>query len=483
MDDWQMLRHYVDHNSEAAFAALMTRYLGLVYSVCRRELADDQAAEDVTQAVFLLLARKAPTLRRGVVLSGWLFQTARYAAKNARLQVQRRTVYEQKAAEEMPPHVETEASAWADIEPVLNQSLAALKASDRDCILLRFFQGLTFAETGEALGLSEEAARKRVTRALDKMRRFFGNSGVIISGTALALLLTAHTAEAAPVSCGPAIAYLTTNILVGHASAAVTATHAYQLSEGILKAMKIAKLKLITGSAALLVVGGVASYGIIHGQAPDQKTIYRTVLLTGRARYADGKPAGGVRIEAQIQDAAQNKVLATEKPGLATDRARQLSENITSTRTDGTYRMVVGANLPYNIMLLPNNLDPAGQDDGWVAAAAEGVSGLKNQNIAIPDLILTRGAFISGIVTDKACGKPLSGINIGSYGRARPSSSAAIITGITDSDGHYRLRVASGKNQTYVADNRFKDGAELTSSSGTIDAGHTVTANFQVTPK
>ena len=127
---------------------------------------------------------------------------------------------------ERHPQARTENALWEDIEPTLNQSLAALGEADRNCVLLRFFQGMTFAETGEALGLSEEAARKRVTRALEKMRRFFGKSGVIVPGTALALLLTTHPAEAAPVSCGPAIAHLTTNLLAGHASAAVTATHA-----------------------------------------------------------------------------------------------------------------------------------------------------------------------------------------------------------------------------------------------------------------
>ena len=99
--DRQLLRRFVEHNSQEAFAALTARYLSLVYSVCRRELDDAETAEDVTQAVFLILARKAPTLRRNVVLSGWLFQTARFAAKNARLQAQRRAAYEQKAAEAM----------------------------------------------------------------------------------------------------------------------------------------------------------------------------------------------------------------------------------------------------------------------------------------------------------------------------------------------------------------------------------------------
>ena len=90
LDDWQLLRRFTEHNSQEAFAALTARYLSLVYSVCRREMDDAEAAEDVTQAVFLILARKAPALGRNVVLSGWLFQTARFAARNARLQAQRR---------------------------------------------------------------------------------------------------------------------------------------------------------------------------------------------------------------------------------------------------------------------------------------------------------------------------------------------------------------------------------------------------------
>lgn len=481
--DWLLLRRYARENSQEAFAVLTERYLGLVYSVCLREVHDTEQAQDVTQAVFLLLARTAPSFRSRTALPSWLFRTARFASQNARTRELRRRKYEKKAAMEMHPQARTENAAWEDIEPTLNQSLAALGEAERDCILLRFFQGLTFAETGEALGLSEEAARKRVTRALEKMRRFFGKSGVVVPCTALALLLTTHTAEAAPMSCGPAIAHLTTNLLAGHASAAVTASHAYQLSEGLVKAMKIAKLKMISGSAALLLVGGGVSYGILRGQAPDQKTLYRTVLLTGKAHYADGKPAGGVRIDAQLQNAASLKMMETEKPGLLSNRARQLSETMGSTRADGTYTLAVGADLPYNVMLLPNNLLQAGQDDGWVAAAAEGVSSHKNQKIVVPDLILTRGAFAVGTVTDKASGKPLDGVNIGSYGPARPSSGGGIIGGVTDDRGHYRLRLAPGKNQLYVADDRYTEGDTESGTFVTIAAGQTQTANFRVTPK
>ncbi len=262
MDDWQLLRRFIEHNSQEAFASLTKRYLGLVYSVCRRELDDAETAEDVTQAVFLILARKAPTLRRHVVLSGWLFQTARFAAKNARIQTQRRAAYEQKAAEAMQQQSEKEDAAWAEIEPLLNQSLAALKEGERQCVLLRFFQGLSFAEAGAALGLSEEAARKRVTRALEKMRAFFGKEGVVIPGLALAALLTAHAAKAVPTICQASIAAITSGVLAGHLPLSLTGSHVHQFSEGALKAMKIAQLK-IAASVALAVLLGVSTTYVV----------------------------------------------------------------------------------------------------------------------------------------------------------------------------------------------------------------------------
>jgi len=282
MDDRQLLRRFVEENSQEAFAALTTRYLNLVYSVCRRELADAEAVEDVTQAVFLILARKAPTLRRGVVLSGWLFRTARFAAQNARTQAQRRAAYEQKAAEAMQQQSEgREDAAWAEIEPLLNRSLAALRDGERECVLLRFFQGLSFAEAGATLGLSEEAARKRVTRALEKMRRFFGKEGVIVPGVALAALLFAHAAKAVPATCSAGIATMTTGVLAGHLPLSLTGSHVYQLSEGVLKAMKIVHMKAAAGFATAVLLGVPATFAV--GQSVAHKVKQSAALQAGRS--------------------------------------------------------------------------------------------------------------------------------------------------------------------------------------------------------
>ena len=368
---------------------------------------------------------------------------------------------------ERHPQAITNVANWDEIEPLLDQSLARLKATDRDCVLLRFFQGMSFAEVGASLGLSEEAARKRVTRALEKLRHFFGKE-VYLPSASLAGLLTAHAAQTAPAACQAGVAHLTANVLAGHASAALAGSHAYQLTEGVIKAMKIAKLKVLTSSIAVVIVGGAISYGMLQGQTPDQKTAYRTVILTGKARYADGRPAAGVRVAAQVQNVRElMTILMAQKSKPSREKMTKINKNITWTKPDGTYALAVGADLRYNVMVLPNNIARAGEDDGWIAAAAEGMSGHKNQKITVPDLVLERGAFVTGTVTNMT-GKPLSNTYVGGYGLARPSTSAESTIGntyaITDTDGHYRLRVAPGRNQVYVCDSR--DGVFLTVATG-----------------
>ena len=124
--DWLLLRRYTQEDSQEAFATLTARYLNLVYSVSLREVHGPELAQDVTQAVFLLLARTAPAFRSKTALPGWLFRTARFAAQNARTREQRRRHYEEKAAQMMQQESEgAENAAWSEIEPVLNSALAA----------------------------------------------------------------------------------------------------------------------------------------------------------------------------------------------------------------------------------------------------------------------------------------------------------------------------------------------------------------------
>ena len=197
MDDFDLLQAYASQRKEDAFNTLTGRYINLVYSAAARQTSNSQAAEDVTQAVFLTLARKAGAIPRGTVLAGWLLRTTRFAAANARRLEQRRQYYEQEAMQSYLCPAESEA-AWQRISPLLDEALDRLGEKDRDAIALRFLEHRSLKQIAEKLGVSEDGAQKRVTRALEKLRAFFGRHGKGVSTVALTGALAANSVQAAP---------------------------------------------------------------------------------------------------------------------------------------------------------------------------------------------------------------------------------------------------------------------------------------------
>ncbi len=195
MDDWQLLQDYVARESDAAFRTLVNRYVNLVYSVALRQVRDAHLAEEVAQAVFILLARKARGFRPSVVLSGWLFRTTRFVASRAVRAEQRRQRREQEAF--AMQQLTTPDDTWKRIAPALDEGLEHLGETDRNALLLRFVNDKSHRETAAALGVSEDAAKKRVTRALDKLRNFFAGRGISLSAAVLASAMTANAAKAA----------------------------------------------------------------------------------------------------------------------------------------------------------------------------------------------------------------------------------------------------------------------------------------------
>lgn len=203
--DAELLTAYAEQASEAAFSELVGRYVDFVYAVALRMAADPQIARDVTQCVFIAAARQARKLAARPVLSGWFHRTAHNLASTAvRAEVRRR-----KREREAMNMISTSNSGepdWQVIQPTLDDGLARLGEIDRDALLLRYFERKTAREVAERLGLSEQAAQKRIGRAVEKLRIFLGKRGVAVSGAGLAAALAGHTVEAAPAGLGSAIA-------------------------------------------------------------------------------------------------------------------------------------------------------------------------------------------------------------------------------------------------------------------------------------
>jgi RNA polymerase sigma factor (sigma-70 family) len=197
-DDAELLRRYATERSEEAFAELVQRHLGLVYHAALRQCGGDaHRAEDVAQQIFTDLARKAASLSRRPVLAGWLYTSTRYAAAQAVRTEARRQVREREA--QMRQEAETGGAAdWDRLRPVIDDALQALGATEREAVLLRFFEGCAFAEIGIRLALSEDAARMRVERALGKMRGSLARHGVTSTVAALATALAGQAGAAVP---------------------------------------------------------------------------------------------------------------------------------------------------------------------------------------------------------------------------------------------------------------------------------------------
>jgi RNA polymerase sigma factor (sigma-70 family) len=240
MNDWELIHAFVAERSEAAFRQLVERHAGLVYASALRQVRDAHIAQDIAQATFILLARKAHQLRPGTVLAGWLFKTTRYVAAHALRSELRRQKREKEALEMQ--QLDSADETWQRIAPVFDEALARLSASDRDAILLRYVEGRSLREVGSTLGVSEEAAKKRVQRAVEKLKEVLSRSGVSVAAAALTSALAAHANAAAPAI----VATLTSHALAGAGN-----TSAAALAQEVWAAWRWAKLKWATGIGAL----------------------------------------------------------------------------------------------------------------------------------------------------------------------------------------------------------------------------------------
>ena len=201
--DLDLLGQYVRNHSQDAFATLVQRHLDLVYSAALRQVRSPQLAEDIAQSVFTDLARDAGKLKSDTILTAWLYAVTRRTAIDAIRKESRRQLREQIAVE--MNNMNATVNDWAQIEPLLDDAMAALEETDRSAVLLRFFENKSLREVGEALGASEDAAQKRVSRAVERLREFFSKRNVTIGASGLAVLVSANAVQAAPVGLAATI--------------------------------------------------------------------------------------------------------------------------------------------------------------------------------------------------------------------------------------------------------------------------------------
>ena len=250
LDDIGLLREYVERDSEEAFAALVERHINKVYSVALRHTGNPHQAEEITQAVFVILARKSRQLSRGVILYSWLYKTARLAAAAFIRGEVRRTRREQEAC--MANLNQTsEPEVWPQIAPLLDAALAALNETDRRALVLRFFYGKTMKEIGADLGANEDATKKRVDRALDKLQNYFSKRGVRSTTAMLAGTISACSVQIAPATLAKSVT------AVALAKGATAPISTVTLIKGALKIMAwtTAKTAIVSGAVVLLAAG------------------------------------------------------------------------------------------------------------------------------------------------------------------------------------------------------------------------------------
>jgi RNA polymerase sigma factor (sigma-70 family) len=217
--DAQLMDRYARNRSEDAFAEIVRRHLNLVFSAALRQVRQPQFAEEITQSVFVDLARQARKLAPNTILSAWLYQVTRRTAIDVIRRESRRQLREQVAHELNAMNAPD--TDWTQIEPLLEEGMDALEERERAALLLRYFERKSLAEVGLALGINEEAARKRVSRSVDRLREFFVRRGVTVSAVGLTATITSNAIQAAPAALGPAII---SAALVSGTTAAVSAT-------------------------------------------------------------------------------------------------------------------------------------------------------------------------------------------------------------------------------------------------------------------
>src|SRR5438876_4338533 len=245
--DLELLARYTRHRAEDAFAEIVRRHLDLVHSAALRQVRSPQLAEEVAQSTFIKLARHAHRLAPDTILTAWLYQVTRREAIDVVRREARRQLREQIATEMNAMNATT--ADWTHIEPLLDEAMHALDETDRSAVLLRYFENKSLREVGRTFGTSEDAAQKRVSRAVERLREFFVKRGITVGASGLAAVISANAVQAAPAGLA-----VTISTAAGLTALGISASTGAGATAGFFGALlQASRMKLVAGLAAAIV--------------------------------------------------------------------------------------------------------------------------------------------------------------------------------------------------------------------------------------
>jgi RNA polymerase sigma factor (sigma-70 family) len=269
MNDMELLQDYDRQGSEEAFAELVQRHINLVYSAAFRHVRIAAQAEEITQAVFIILARKAASLRADTILEGWLYETTRLTSLSFMRGERRRQFREQEAYMQSTLQKSTDDLVWHQLSPLLDEAMSRLGKKDRDAVILRFFKEKSLREVAVTLQVNEAVAQRRILRAVEKLQKFFTKHGVSSTTAIIAGIISANSVQAAPAALAKSITAVAMTKGVTASGSTLT------LIKGALKIMAWTKMKtaVVAGAVILLATGTTAIIQYQRQQLPKPQPI------------------------------------------------------------------------------------------------------------------------------------------------------------------------------------------------------------------
>jgi RNA polymerase sigma factor (sigma-70 family) len=411
-NDIDLLRDYARHNSEAAFAELVRRHVNLVYSVALRFTGQTGDAEDVTQAVFIILAQKAAAVDQRAVLTGWLYETTRFTSSRFLRTQARRRAREQEACMQSDVDAPDTDNLWRQLAPHLEAAMSRLGERDRALLALRFYENKTGPETAALLGMTEEAVRKRVGRALERLYRYFSRQGISSTTGFIASAIATNSIQVAPAVLAKSI----TAAALDKGAGVSTSTLA--LIKGAMKIMAWTKAKtaIVIGAGFLLVAGTGAVF--VEAKVSRSEPSYQGRRLTEWLADVDyGQPQD----KRQKAGNAIRQMGARTLPFLLADlddaRFKTYARPHDRRTTDDRYRQATWAYDalgPLGKSSIPELARLLEQDPGYVPSALGGIgrdalpvllNALTNQNFFVHDnaaAALANAIFAGKISPDEA---------------------------------------------------------------------------------